>query len=139
LKGHAAGIAQELYPIPARVKHSATNRELYSICQQAQKGFLVRRTFDSFLKRRAPGGRGHRGSEEPLKVGLVVCVDPDRGAIVDPGTMAGAPQDRVAPLSLDDLLSDEPCVNDVCKIWRLRGADVNVDNNLRVIAQEAPP
>jgi hypothetical protein len=28
---------------------------------------------------------------------------------------------------------------DVCKVWRLLGADVNVDDNLRAIAQETPP
>src|SRR5215467_14257220 len=124
LEGHAAGIALELYPVSARVKHSATNRELYSICRQAQKGFLVRRTFDSFLERRAPGGRDHRGSEEPLKAGLAVCVDPDRGPIVDPGTITCVTQDGVAFLLLDDVFSDEPCANDVCKFRCLLGADL---------------
>src|SRR5262249_39488350 len=36
---------------------------------------------------------------------------------------------------LDDLFSDEPCTNDVCKFRGLLGADLGVDNNLREIAQ----
>jgi hypothetical protein len=96
LEGHAAGIALEPYSA-TRVKHLATSRELYSIYRQAGERFFVRRTFDSFLERRAPGGRDHRGSEEPLKAEPAVCVDPDRGPIVHPGTMTRANQDRGFP------------------------------------------
>src|SRR5262249_241821 len=107
-----------------------------SIYHQTQERFFVRRTFDSFLERRAPDGRDYRGSEEPLKARLAVCVDPNRGTIVHSGTMTCATQDRVAFLLLDDLFSDEPCPNDVCKFRCLLGADLGVDNNLRVIAQK---
>jgi hypothetical protein len=127
LEGYGAGIALEPYSIPARVKHLATNCELYSICRQAQKGFFVRRTLESFVERRAPGGRDHRGSEEPLKAGVAVCVDPDRGPIVDPGTMTCVTQDGVALLLPDDLFSDEPRANDACKFRCLLGTDPGVE------------
>jgi len=37
LEGGAAGVAPEFYPVPARVKHPATNSEFYSICPKVQK------------------------------------------------------------------------------------------------------
>jgi hypothetical protein len=115
--------------------HSATNRKLDSIYHQAQERFFARTTFDGFHERRAQGRRNRRGSEEPLKAGPAVRVDPDRGTIVHPGTMTCATQDRVTFFLLDDVFSDEPCTNDVCEFGGPFGADLGVDNNLRVIAQ----
>ena len=137
LEEYGAGIALEPYSIPARVKHLTTNCELYSICRQAQKGFFVRRTLESFVERRAPRGRDHRGSEQPPKAGFAVCIDPDRGPIVDPGTMTCVTQDGYALLLPDDLFSDEPSANDTCKFRGLLGTDPGIDNNLRVIAQNS--
>jgi hypothetical protein len=137
LEEYGAGIALEPYSIPARVKHLTTNCELYSICRQAEKGFFVRRTLESFVERRAPRGRDHRGSEEPPKAGFAVCIDPDRGPIVDPGTMTCVTQDGYALLLPDDLFSDEPSANDTCKFRGLLGTDLGIDNNLGVIAQNS--